>query len=81
MVGGDAIKSVDLGLLFFKRCTISMEVVFGRTRNGEEPARQGFLLSQLSRAIEQGVLMPTTTVVLPWTQVGLSYVCEEMCQI
>jgi NADPH:quinone reductase-like Zn-dependent oxidoreductase len=46
-----------------------MEVVFGRTRNWVEPERQGFLLSQLSRALEKRLVIPTTKTVLDWNQV------------
>lgn len=52
---------------------MSMEVVFARTRNWVEPERQGFLLGQMSKALEQGLLIPTTKTVMDWNQVDRAH--------
>lgn len=57
-----------------------MEVVFGRTRNWVEPERQGFLLSQLSIALEKRLVIPTTKTVLDWNQVRSSYTYPAQSQ-
>jgi NADPH:quinone reductase-like Zn-dependent oxidoreductase len=53
---GSAINNVDLGFFFFKRVTISFEVVFGRSRFGVDCEKQHLILIEIAKLFEQSKL-------------------------
>ncbi|MBI4617103.1 MAG: zinc-binding alcohol dehydrogenase family protein [Planctomycetes bacterium] len=62
------VPSADLSGLFAKRGSIHFEAMFCRPQHGIEPERQGALLSRVSELLDGGVLVPTVTRVLDWSE-------------
>jgi NADPH:quinone reductase-like Zn-dependent oxidoreductase len=63
---GKSINSLDLGFFFFKRVTLSFEVVFGRSRFNCEADRQSAILSEIARLYDQGKLIDVLKRVFPF---------------
>jgi NADPH:quinone reductase-like Zn-dependent oxidoreductase len=59
---------LDLSEFFPRRASLSFEMMFARARHGAQPERQGFILRRASSLLDEGVLRPTLTRTLPWTE-------------
>jgi zinc-binding alcohol dehydrogenase family protein len=66
---GPAARSVDLNPLMPKRGTLSYELMFTRPRTGAAPEKQGEILAQVARLIDDGTLAGTATEILSWREV------------
>jgi NADPH2:quinone reductase len=57
--------NVDLNALFYKRVNIVFELMFTRTMFNVEPERQGAILQEVARLVDNGTLLPLISLELP----------------
>lgn len=65
----DALKTLDVNELFYKRVTLTFELMFTRSRLNIEPEKQGQILAQIADLLDQRVLISTLTQVMDWCDI------------
>lgn len=70
-VTGDeiALNRLDVDELFYKRATLTFELMFTRSRLNIEPEKQGQILTRIAQLLDGRVLTSTLTQVLDWQDV------------
>jgi NADPH:quinone reductase len=60
------LNSLDVDELFYKRVTLTFELMFARPRLNIEPEKQGQILAQIAELLDERVLISTLTQVMDW---------------
>ncbi len=64
--GNDILKTMDAGVFFGKRLTLTFETMFSRPRLNIAPEKQGRILDRVAELVDQHVLASTMTTVMNW---------------
>ena len=73
----DATRTLDFDEMFFKRATLTFELMFTRTLLNIEPERQGQILTEIAYLLDQRVLVSTLTQVLDWHDIQQAHQSSE----
>jgi len=62
-------NKMDVDALFYKRVTLTFELMFTRSRYDIEPGKQGRILEQIAELLDRQVLTSTLTQTMDWNDV------------
>jgi NADPH:quinone reductase-like Zn-dependent oxidoreductase len=69
-------ENVDLSKFFFKRVSIIFEFMFSRSMFDVEPERQGAILEEVARLVDNGTVLPIASLELPLSLENLRHAHE-----
>jgi zinc-binding alcohol dehydrogenase family protein len=69
ILAGDPARQLDVSGLFTLRGSLSFEFMFSRPRYEVEPQKQGEILNEVSRLLDEGTLRSTMTESMSWRDI------------
>lgn len=70
ITGNDIIiRDLDVDQLFYKRATLTFELMFTRSRLNVEPEKQGEILTHIAELLDKQVLVSTLTQEMDWNEI------------
>lgn len=63
------IRDLDVDQLFYKRVTLTFELMFTRSRLNVEPEKQGEILTHIAELLDKQVLVSTLTEDMDWNEI------------